>query len=321
MKRPLALSTLVLGAGLVAAACSSKTPMPSDPGACARYSACLGASAGNFGGACETFQGALEVGALRDLDTANRVFVSKMDCLANAADCTAMKACFQATPAQAAVCSGSTPGPACSDDVLVDCGEAVPTITDCAAAGAHCIAGTASCGIAACDAATTAPSCDGDLLISCVDGALQSTNCTRFLSASCGPSSSGNVTCNTQVGDACGVFGGVAQCIGSGAPCDATAFKTACDGTAVVGCAGGLTARVDCAQLFPEQTCTSNGNGTFYCDGAGTQCSPDTAESCSGSVITYCWFGTVATLDCKQYGLSGCTTMTQGAITSARCTE
>jgi hypothetical protein len=323
MKRLLASSTLALAAGLVAAACSSKVTVTGsfDPGVCARMSACLGTSAETFGGNCEAFWDALQVAALGGLGTEDRVFVTKMDCITDAADCTAMKACFQATPAQAAVCSGAIQGPACSDDVLVDCG-ATRGATDCAAAGQHCIAGASppNCGIEACDA-STAPSCDGDLLVACAAGALQSTNCTRFLSASCASSSSGSATCTTQVGDACGVVGGTAQCVGSGAPCDATTFQTVCDGTAVVGCSGGKIARVDCAELGPESTCTSNGNGTFFCGAAGTQCTSSTAESCNGSVLTYCWFGTVATLDCKQYGLSGCATTMQGALTWARCTE
>jgi hypothetical protein len=88
-----------------------------------------------------------------------------------------------------------------------------------------------------------------------------------------------------------------------------------------VSCTAGKVARFDCAQYSGGVlTCTSEGDGKFGCGGAGTQCSSSTPESCNGSVLGYCWFGNVATLDCKAYGLSGCATTTQNGSTRAHCT-
>jgi hypothetical protein len=51
-------------------------------------------------------------------------------------------------------------------------------------------------------------------------------------------------------------------------------------------------------------------------------CSGTTSESCSNGVITYCMSGSTSTLDCKQYGLSGCgtTVATGNQQTIAQCT-
>ena len=57
--------------------------------------------------------------------------------------------------------------------------------------------------------------------------------------------------------------------------------------------------------------------------GAGTECDENTSDTCDGGVITYCMWGVKTTLDCKTYGLSGCTTvsasLTPGQVV-AECT-
>jgi hypothetical protein len=322
MKRSLALPVLALAATLVGAACSSsnsKSSVSFDPGLCARVSGCFGSLDGNFGESCELIWGAIQEGAVGGLGTEDQLTFAAVQCVANAADCTAMKACTQATPAQAAAC-GTSLGEVCSGDALVDCGS--KEATNCASAGAHCFAsgGNASCGTAACDSATAQPSCDGDLLVECSGAALRSRSCAFSITEDCSGGTTGS-TCTTLVSDTCAVVGGKAQCVGSGAACDATTFKTSCDGTAIVSCTGGKTARFDCAQFGPELTCQANGDGSVNCGGTAKQCTAGTAETCADGVITYCWFGTTTTLDCKQYGLSGCSTTMASGSTWARCTE
>jgi hypothetical protein len=326
MKRPLALSALALAATLVGAACSSKSSAPFDPGLCARVSACFPTASASFGEGCELLWAELQVEAQGGLGTADDANLGAVQCVANAADCAAMKACTQATTAQAAVCTGSGTLQACSGDVLVGCGS-TSTAVDCAAAGTHCIAGTtpgtAGCGTAACDMTTTQPSCDGDLLVKCINGVLRSTTCAYAVDTSCSGTGTGPETCTTTVGNTCGVVGGTAQCVGAGASCDPSTFPSGCDGTVVQSCTGGKIGRFDCAQWGPELTCTTDPNASFSfsCGNVATQCTSSTPESCNGSVLTYCWFGAVSTVDCKSYGLSGCATTTQNGATTAHCTE
>jgi hypothetical protein len=310
MKRPLALSVLALAATIAGAACSGKVSVVGfDPGMCARASACLWSPNEGFGYSCELLADLLHDVTLGWLSTDNAVLVAMLQCQVNAADCAAMKACTQATPAEAALC-GPTTIKACSGDDLIQCPSPeypethTPVVTHCAAGGAHCFAfaDTAACGTAACDPTTTQPSCDGDVLVQCLEGAVRSGDC-----AYAGPLS------NT-----CAVVAGTAQCAGSGAPCDETTTPPTCDGTVLVSCTGGRTARFDCAKFSGgEQTCNPNGT----CSDVATACSSSTAESCDGSVLTYCWHGTVATFDCKAYGLSGCATTTQNGSTFATCTQ
>lgn len=280
----------------------------------------------NFGRYCEGLWTGLHVSG--GLGTSDKVDHAALECIVNAADCAAIKACTEATPAQAAAC-GATTGQACVGDVLVQCAGTptggTPTITDCAAGGAHCVASgdTASCGIAACDTATTQASCNDGLQVECVYGVLQSMTFAPSVFSGCSPAGTEPETCTTYVCSACVVESGQVACVGSGAPCDATTFQAGCDGTVVQSCTGGKVGRFDCAQLGPERTCVADPThpSTFGCGTTGTQCTVSSPESCDGSVLTYCWFGNVATLDCKAYGLSGCTTTTHDGSIWASCIE
>lgn len=61
------------------------------------------------------------------------------------------------------------------------------------------------------------------------------------------------------------------------------------------------------APLDSNATCRIGTDGEPSCTGAGTQCTDMTPETCADGVITYCSWGTKMTVDCKSFGLSGCT--------------
>jgi hypothetical protein len=115
--------------------------------------------------------------------------------------------------------------------------------------------------------------------------------------------------------------------VGTGAACDETTFVNTCDGTVLVTCAGGKTSRLDCAANGIPQTCFPatmgpTGFPTAVCGGAGRTC-PGGSESCADGVIDFCLFGSKAQVDCKRYGLSGCTLTSPevgGPTLLAQCT-
>jgi hypothetical protein len=117
------------------------------------------------------------------------------------------------------------------------------------------------------------------------------------------------------------VVGGVAQCVGNGAACDEMTAKNSCDGSTIVGCAGGKQSRLDCTTLSSNATCKLQSNGEAQCVGIGTECTSMTPETCKDGVVTYCSWGTKVTVDCKSYGLSGCATTQVQGTTYARCTK
>lgn len=307
MKRLLATVVLLSTTGTLAAACSSSSG--NDQALCARLSACVGAVAGKMGTLCET------VSLFADIDTSllgseDRIELATFDCVKNASDCTEAQACLTPTSDQAMVCKGQNNGFHCSGDVAVECGAgAAGRAEDCGAAGLHCFetASGASCGTDKCDPATTKDSCDGDFRVRCADGGLQRESCRLTQEVDCSIDNMGNSTCATHVANTCAMVNGEAKCVGDGDACDDATFKPKCDGTTLVTCTGGKTARVDCTGLDSHLTCKDKGSGQVSCEGAGTECDEDTAETCKDGVVTYCLFGTKTTLDCKSFGYSGCT--------------
>jgi len=323
MNRIFPFLVLATACGVSAAACSSGGHLLSDPQkTCALVSAC-GSASGPFGGLGITCE---ETDAFNNIDTSQlgsdeQTIVQQLKCVDAASDCAAVQACTTVPAAQASVCAGSTM-PRCSGNYLVDCGSSIGGMTqgqDCSAAGLICVqsAGGATCATAACDPATTQPSCDGDKIVRCEpSGGLVSEDCALNSTSEC--SSTGG--CHSSFGGTCSLVGDVATCTGTGAACDVDTYKASCDGTTVVTCAGGKVSRVDCTSLDPSTTCVQAGDGTVSCAGAGKECTENTPESCAKGVITYCMWGTKATLDCTSYGLSGCAVSPGSMPAQAHCT-
>ena len=331
MNRTFAWLTLVVACGGCAAACSSSSS--SSPGGvsqktCALTSACSGVGTSlSFGSLCELLDVAATGDASR-LGSSGALVREESLCAQAANDCAALQACITVPASAAAVCNGATSAK-CSNGYAVQCGQ--PTMDgltpgrNCAGAGLVCAADSlgAACGTASCDPTTTPPACNGDDLITCSEpgGALSSTNCKYAMSTVCMGSSSGSSSCQTQTAETCGVVNGKAQCVGTGPACDETTFKNSCDGTSIVSCTGGKTARFDCTSQHPNSTCQLQSDGSAACVGTGTECTSTTPETCVNGVITYCMWGVKTTVDCKAYGLSGCTTFGVGSgPTGAACT-
>jgi hypothetical protein len=319
MKRALCISAIFLASGLTVAACSSSPKATFDPRLCALASSCNGTSSlFNFGAECELISAEYALLNENTLGSLEQPLSSELACAAAATDCASLNACSGQKPADASACATSTT-PHCEGNLLVSCGANPPTATDCTVSGMTCIQGsvTAQCAMGACDSASTKPSCDGDTLVRCEGGVLQSEFCSSGLITSTTCSGSGTTNnCSTHVGETCGVVGGQAQCVGSGPACDEPSFTNRCDGSVMVTCTGGKIGQFDCTKLGPQVTCRLASDGSAQCAGAGTQCDSTTPETCQNGVITYCMWGTVTTLDCKRYGLSGCAT--QSGI--AQCT-
>lgn len=311
MKRFLATVALLSTTGTLAAACGSSTD---DQAICARISACLGAESGRLGLTCET------ISAFEDVDSSllgstEKLEAAMLDCVKSTTECAAVKECLKPSGAdQAAACKGKN-GPVCSGDVAVECANGSPVLAeDCGAAGLHCFSGAsqAVCGTDACDPSSAKDSCDGDFIVHCNEGALQRENCKLKIEVTCSSDGMGE-TCSTHAGDTCAMVSGEAKCVGSGDACDDSTFAAKCDGTTVITCTGGKTARVDCAALDSHLTCKDHGGGQVECTGAGTECDDKTPETCKDGVISYCFWGKKTTLDCKSYGYSGCTSLDGGA--------
>jgi hypothetical protein len=266
-----------------------------------------------------------------ELEPGSFITPESIHCLSGATTCGEVDACVRDTPSEIAACNGKSTGQ-CAGDILVQC--STPTVTptrpfyDCAQLGLHCFqgAGGAACGTGTCLPGTTASSCQGDVLTSCFDigtaaepgGVLVPTDCSKqhgwAIDFSKGDSCA-SAPCTSLYADTCGVAGGVAQCMGSGGACNSSA---SCSGTVVSACTGGKEAHFDCASLGPLTCKDSDLPGFPICVSAGTECdqSVNEPETCEDGVITFCLFGTKATMDCKSYGFSGCTT----AMSVAKCT-
>jgi hypothetical protein len=322
MNRIVPWLAIVLASGAAVAACSSPAGARVSPKTCALISACGGV--GDFlmfGALCELLdaEGVVDPSLLSTREVTTR---AKIRCAEAANDCASVQACLAVPASAAAVCNGGMQG-RCSGRYAVQCGLAklggLTQGDDCGGSGLVCVEdnGGATCGTAACDATATPPHCDGDALVTCSGGALMSASCKQSASTSCSGSGS---TCQTQVAETCGFVNGNVQCVGTGAACDEATTGNSCDGTSIVSCTGGQTARLDCAGVVPGTTCRLQSDGSAACVGTSTECTNTTPETCANGVIGYCMWGVKATVDCKAYGLSGCTTFTTGSGTGAACT-
>jgi hypothetical protein len=191
-------------------------------------------------------------------------------CVGGSTTCAEVDACVTATPAETAACNGASTWQ-CSGDVLVKCGWDTPLVFyDCAQDGSHCFqgAGSAACGTGTCDPTTTAASCQGDAVVDCLN------------------------------------IGTVAQPSGVLVPTDCQRQH---GWTAISGDGDGCSGPGTCLALYAD-TC-GVANGVAQCMGTGAACDPYTyASSCSGSVVTACTGGKVATFDCASLGPLACDT-------------
>jgi hypothetical protein len=347
MVRLVAGAVITAGAVLVASACSSSVMVSADRAAdfrtCALLSACEQGSFPGFGAICEfeaLVQGPLNPNVIESPETAHAVH----QCYARATDCAGIKACLAATPALAAACAGANRFGLCVGNVAVWCAPfqagfgpvadadlPVPSAFDCGAVGLVCGQDSinAMCGTATCDA-TTMPHCEGDSVVACFRGALQSEPCNIVGPAFCTPGPSGR-TCSEQAWDTCAAFGGGVGCVATGAVCDESTFETACDGSSIVTCSHGRIGRFDCTSLGLPLTCRIAPDRSAACAANATECdsviAPSdlselgvaTPETCADGVITFCYFGHKTTVDCRSFGLSGCTA-TNTAPAKASCT-
>jgi hypothetical protein len=314
MKTMFALGLLLVGSCLHGA-CSSSSPNIDIQRECALNSACLGNGIFSYGSGCELL--AMVNAEAENIGTPEAKLVRPtLDCIAQAADCKSRQACSGATAAQAAAC-GASKGNICDGNVLLECGGSTVNAEDCGSVGLVCGAtgGSGSCGTGFCSPMSSTPHCDGDDLVSCADfgGVWQPRSCKGLQASVC---TGGK--CSAQVAETCGVVNGTPQCVGTGAACDDATFANTCDGTVIVGCAGGRTGRFDCASYGLGLGCIIGKDGAAVC-AIGTQCDDTTAETCADGVITYCMFGIKTTVDCKSYGLSGCAVST-GLFAGASCT-
>jgi hypothetical protein len=336
MRTPLLTILIALVGGQACSSSSMSTQMNTDAGGdapststgsvsqkvCALTSACAGGAGSTFlgfGELCESLQAEANLGpSLGGSDA--KLFASELACLERATDCASFQACVVVSASVTADC-GDASTSVCASGYAVQCGE--PKLNglaqgyNCGGSGLVCAEDEAGagCGTSACDPSTTKPSCDGDNLVTCATpgGALTSINCKYEISTPCGSSG-----CQSYASDTCAVVGGTAMCAGTGAACAATT-KNSCDGTSIVSCTGGKIAKFDCATEDPNATCAISTDGSAECVGAGKECTTMTPETCAAGVVTYCLWGTKTTVDCKSYGLSGCTTKTTAGVQVAGC--
>jgi hypothetical protein len=292
--------------------------------ACALFLGCTGTvGAGGFCGDILL----VEAGASNtDEDMETALSRSTLACLSKATDCATALSCIEATPAQTAAC-GSGTEQQCSGDFVVQCNGTLEAY-DCTQIGQHCITanGVGVCGTGTCDPGTTPDACQGDSWVTCsavnngASGVLTVIDCKDgFPGVEC-TGDDEDPPCTTSLSETCGTVGGKVQCVGSGPACVAP-FGDTCSGSVVNACSGGEQSHFDCASLGPLFTCGPFTGGSVTCVSAANDCTEATPETCADGVITYCLWGTVATLDCKSYGLSGCTTSPGGPPTLVGCTK
>jgi hypothetical protein len=231
------------------------------------------------------------------------VGVPSLSCLEDAKTCADWWACSAPTPAEEALCGGKT-GDRCVNGVALEGCPKPTSATDCGASGLACTTDTeppwATCTSVTCDGGNPLH-CEGNTLIGCDPsaGTIDHRDCTRadgfqYVSGGYSPQPLVGVCEN-------------AQCVGAGAPCTASPPNDmSCQGSAVVGCAGGRMGTFDCATLGLGLTCAQAPASIAYCTSTDADCDGSATESCSNGVITSCLFGKTTSIDCKSYGFSGC---------------
>ncbi len=309
MRRAFVASALLVTSSLVAGACSSRSTQPS---ASVVLHACAIASACSLNGAppVSPLSDECELLALvAAFPSPRQTATSGYGCYFSATDCASFESCLmgpRATAAQLAACSGSKDAQ-CQGNVAVDCGSGY--VQDCGSVGYVCgLDGqSAICGPQSCDSATFTPHCQGNTSVSCSGqgGVVQEESCDGPL--------------QEQV---CVEVSGYPYCEDPSGTCDPS-FQASCQGTVATNCKNGLVTTLDCGAIGLGVDCRVLMDGTAACQGT-SGCNDDdgtTKESCNDGIISLCIFGTTTTLDCRSYGLSGCTTTALGGgRTFAACT-
>lgn len=259
-----------------------------------------------------------------------RLDLMALDCALAAKDCAAVRACTPPKDSFASICAQNPGVDLCDGDTWVFCDDTGAPLTAmaCGAAGLSCRKDIwAGCGKDPCQFGVTKPTCaedDAHVLVECdASGSLRRIDCrAQYNMVSIhGPDGDQKITI---AGETCGFDEqrGDLGCIGEGEACPF--FSQACNGDVLETCAGGKIGRRDCAALEPEgQGCGFVQSGQFAggaaCGIVGGSCDMGGDEACEGSKLTYCSFGTPATIDCKVHGYSGCATAKAGQRTIAYC--
>jgi hypothetical protein len=289
---------LLMVPAIAAAACSSENKYKHKDEIfeiCARLTAC-GLSEGTGMGGCSGWQYYLYSMLKKSDGTYEQLQVQRMECWRQAEDCESLLACHEVIPEEDEHCElDPIDGyqDICMDNTVVGCSSR--TFSDCEALGLVCSENeySAECGVDTCDPAGFEPRCDGELMVYCDStGALIERHCSSQYDLKCGTNSEGEL-----------------DCIGRGEDCP-DGYQSRCEGTEMARCRGGKMSRADCAKLIPNTTCHDL-DDNFW----GLICIPKkecpsdfTEEACENGVITFCFMGEIATIDCREYGLSGCTT-------------
>jgi hypothetical protein len=253
------------------------------------------------------------IASVNNPEVAARAHISpgQVNCIAAAGNnCAAAKRCL-ANGQTPAPCSGGVGVTTCTGNVWGQCNVGAGTggnqgvqLFDCVQYGQMCVAnnGNVDCGYGTCGGG--AASCvtpdgnpGGNVVQSCDNGILHRADCSKVAS-SCNPS-------------------GVAHCRGNGPAGAAPSFANdtlRCEGSVLVSCLDGQEGRYDCGQL--NLGCYTNPSGTGFGCFAGTECNPSNfSASCSGTRLTFCNKGKIATADCAAAGFAGCNPNNGGACT------
>jgi hypothetical protein len=284
--------------------------------ACAKVSTCIGWLPPDYSygtdGLCTTF-GWQEAGeAPFGVPAMAAVRAVMLACIADAADCAAVRACVAATPEQQALCDASGGDPVCDGQVLVTCEgmddqDTQVFVEDCGAAGLVC--GYESCVDALCDGHAGEISCDGDRLVECHDEG----GVSAIMTLDCSSEAWGGSTCGSVDGSA------TVDCVGTGATCDEYLSQDRCEGSVAVRCINGKESSFDCASLVVfGHPYACGGQGKCV---AGSDCTDTDDQRCEGGVVSFCLDGVWMDVDCAANGFSGCTTEPNGSGTMAYCVE
>jgi hypothetical protein len=222
-----------------------------------------------------------------------------IDCVVGSAgDCDTVHRCYAAGSSAACGVDAALALPSCLGNTSTTCNFGSPPwldVEDCGKSGAHCEPGL-GCMFGACSAGA-----DGGEVDSCVG---EQVWICRSCSGCPGPRLGRGTNCAFYVATCAD-----GSCVGTGPPCT----SVRCDGTVFVQCVSGREAPFDCGSL--GLTCIVGSPDAAppfpsgpLC-GLGTECSAyDLSErdACSGSTLTYCDNGRIATRDCTSGGWSRC---------------
>jgi hypothetical protein len=217
--------------------------------------------------------------------------------LAGGHSCESARACTNNGNADTS-CDEDTPGTdfACQGDIELWCSGGEQFVVDCLNLRASCLSGF-GCALGVCTQIDSKNDyCQGDVIGYCTtDDAKFDAGPGYFIPQS---------PCSNYGGSSCSNSAG---CVGPGPACT----DDRCDGDTLVSCLAGHEARLDCTDygldcLSDKDPDTDLDQTTAAFCGLGTECGYDYADSCKGSVLTYCNAGKIATLDCAAAGWSTC---------------